>query len=193
MKIIGVVGSRRKGGNTEFLVKKALEAVDNDIETELIILYDKDIKHCRACGFKICSQGCILKDDMQTIYPKILEADGLIIGSPTYFAMPSSLISAFLQRLIHLKGSKNGNLLKNKVGGVVATGRHRCGGQTCVISTIKNFFDVCDMINISSEGFELDSHLGAVGIGKDVSKDELCIKSAQQLGKRMSEVIKKLK
>lgn len=193
MKIIGIVGSPRKEGNTEFLVKKALDAVDEDIEKEIITLYDKKIGHCRACGFKICSQKCIVKDDMQKIYPKILEAEGIIIGSPTYFAMPTSLISAFLQRLIYLKGSKQGNLLRDKVGGVIATGRHRCGGQACVINTIKNFFDVSDMINISSEGLELDSHLGGIGIGRDVKEDELCIKSAQQLGRRMSEVIKKLK
>ena len=193
MKIIGIVGSPRKEGNTEFLVKRALDAVDEDIKTEIITLYAKKIDHCKACGFKICSQKCIIKDDMQKIYPKILEADGVIIGSPTYFAMPSSLISAFLQRLIHLKGSKQGNLLKNKIGGVIATGAYRCGGQTCVISTIKNFFDTSDMIDVSSESLELDSHLGGIGIGRDVREDELCIKSAQQLGKRMSEIIKKIK
>jgi len=76
--------------------------------------------------------------------------------------------------------------------GVIATGRHRCGGQTCVISTIKNVFDVCDMINISSEGLEIDSHLGGIGIGRDVRQDPLCIKSAEQLGSRMSEVLKRL-
>ena len=185
--------STRKEENTEFLVKKALEAVSDDIETELITLYGKKINHCKACGFLVCSKGCIQKDDMQEIYGKILSADGLIVGSPTYFAMPTSLILAFLQRLIHLKGSSDGNLLKDKIGGVIATGRHRCGGQTCVISTIKKFFDVSDMLNISSEGLELDSHLGGIGIGRDVSKDELSIKSAEQLGKRMSEVIKRLK
>jgi len=192
MKIVGIVGSPRKEGNTEFLVKKAIESVDKDIDTELIVLYDKKIEHCRACGFKVCSEGCIIKDDMQKIYNKIIEADGLIIGSPTYFAMPSSLISAFLQRLINLKGSKKGNLLKDKVGGVIATGRHRAGGQSCVITTIKHFFDVSDMISISSENLELDSHLGGIGIGKDVREDELGIKSAKQLGKRISEVLKKL-
>lgn len=193
MKIIGIVGSPRKEGNTEFLVRKALESVDKDIETEIITLNDKTIGHCRACGFKVCSEGCILKDDMINIYPKILQADGIIIGSPTYFAMPSSLICAFLQRLINIKGSKQGNLLKDKVGGVIATGRHRAGGQSCVITDIKHFFDVSDMISISSEDLELDSHLGGIGIGKDVKEDEFSIKSAQQLGKRMSEVIKRLK
>lgn len=191
MEIIGIVGSPRKDGNTEFLVRKALEAVDKDIKTEIITLYDKKINHCLACGFKICSEGCVQKDSMQEIMPKVLKADGIIIGSPTYFAMPSSLICAFLQRLINLKGSKNGNLLKDKIGGVIATGRHRGGGQCCVIRDIKNFFDTSDMIDVSSEGLDLDSHLGGVGIG-NAREDEFGIKSAEQLGRRMSEIVKKI-
>jgi multimeric flavodoxin WrbA len=192
MKILGIVGSPRMYSNTAILVEESLRMVRPDIQTEIVYLRNLQIGHCQACGFKVCSQGCIVDDDMLELYDKVKECDGLIIGTPTYFCAPSSLIMAFMQRLIHLKGSTKSNLLKDKVGGVIAVGKHRGGGQTNAISCIHNMFHCCDMITISSEGLHLDSHLGGIGIG-DCKKDTYSLESARQLGIRMKEVVKMIK
>lgn len=100
MKVIGIVGSRRKKGNTSILVKEALRAFEEKkFEIELIYLSDYDYKDC--CGCEGCKDTykCVVKDDMQKLYPKILEADAMIIGSPTYFYNMTADMKAFLDRL----------------------------------------------------------------------------------------------
>ena len=100
MKVLGIVGSKRKNGNTAFLMKKALEAVESsEISTEMIYLGDYDIKGCTGCeGCKLSYQ-CVIRDDMQKLYPKILEADAMITGSPTYFYNITSDMKVFIERL----------------------------------------------------------------------------------------------
>lgn len=115
MKILGIVGSKRKDGNTAILVQKALNGAQVALEhfnegspgaerqessqfTQLINLDDYDFAGCNGCeGCKETYQ-CIVKDDMQEIYPKLLEADGIIIGSPTYFYNVTSDIKAMIDR-----------------------------------------------------------------------------------------------
>ena len=87
MKVIGIVCSPRKGGNTEILVSRALEASGEfgAEETELIRLSGKHIEPCDACLTCAQTAKCHINDDMQAIYPRLLEADGIIIGTPVYF------------------------------------------------------------------------------------------------------------
>lgn len=100
MKILGVIGSRRKNGNTAALVEEALNAaVGQGIETEMIYLSDYDFKSCNGCEGCRNSFNCIVNDDMQKIYPLIEEADGIILGSPTYFYNITSEMKAFIDRL----------------------------------------------------------------------------------------------
>ncbi len=100
MKVLGIVGSKRKNGNTAYLVKKALESVEStEITTEIIYLGDYLIEGCTGCeGCKNTYQ-CVIADDMQKLYPKILEADAIITGSPTYFYNITSDMKAFIERL----------------------------------------------------------------------------------------------
>lgn len=100
MKIVGIVGSKRKKGNTATLVSEALNAAKNEgIDTEIVYLGDYNIKGCFGCEKCKYSYTCIIKDDMQKIYPKIIEADGIILGSPTYFYNITSDMKAFIERL----------------------------------------------------------------------------------------------
>lgn len=100
MKVLGIVGSKRKNGNTAYLVETSLKAVENDeISTEIIYLGDYNIKGCTGCEGCQKSYTCIINDDMQKLYPKILEADALILGSPTYFYNITSDMKAFIERL----------------------------------------------------------------------------------------------
>ncbi len=103
MKVIGVCGSPRKG-NTEWMLTKLLEEVAKaGVETELILLREKHIKGCDGC--LSCEVGgtqrkgtCRIQDDMQLIYPGLMEADGFAFGTPVYFDMLSGLLKNFMDR-----------------------------------------------------------------------------------------------
>ena len=100
MTILGIVGSKRKSGNTAALVSAALDASSGDhIKTELVYLSDYSFEGCRGCEGCKYTFKCVVNDDMQKLYPKIMEADALIVGSPTYFYNLSSRMKAFLERL----------------------------------------------------------------------------------------------
>lgn len=100
MKILGIVGSSRKKGNTATLVKEALRAAACEgMGTEIIYLGDYEIKGCTGCEACRKSCSCIIRDGMQDLYPRILEADGLITGSPTYFYNLSAAMKAFIERM----------------------------------------------------------------------------------------------
>lgn len=100
LEVLGIVGSYRKSGNTDILVEKVLEGVQNHgIKTNCIFLPDYNIKDCIGCeGCKKTYQ-CVMKDDMQKIYPLIEKADALVIGSPTYFYNVTGIMKNFLNRL----------------------------------------------------------------------------------------------
>jgi multimeric flavodoxin WrbA len=99
IKILGIVGSRRKNGNTACLVQKALEAASGEgIESEVIFLCDYKIADCTGCERCRNTYKCVVNDDMQKIYPLLLEADAIVIGSPTYFYNVTAAMKAFIDR-----------------------------------------------------------------------------------------------
>ena len=121
MKILGLSCSPRKNGNTEILLGEALlGASQKGAEVELYSLAGKNIgpcDGCRACGEKGI---CKIKDDMQEVYVKLLEADGIIFGTPVYFYNMTAQAKAVIDRTIALNNPKRS--LANKIGGVVVTG-----------------------------------------------------------------------
>lgn len=99
MNILGLVGSPRKKGNTAVLVQKALEAARrNGAKTEIVFLSDYRIADCAGCEGCRRNYRCVVADDMQKIYPLLWQADGLILGSPTYFYNISAPVKALLDR-----------------------------------------------------------------------------------------------
>jgi len=99
MKVLGIVGSRRKNGNTAYLVQHALQAIESiEVETELIFLGDYNIRGCTGCEGCKDTYKCVIIDDMQKIYPLIMESDGIILGSPTYFYNITADMKAFIER-----------------------------------------------------------------------------------------------
>ena len=103
MKIIGICGSPRKG-NTEWMLNKLLEtAAENGAEVEMLLLRKMDVRMCRGC--LACEEGgkerkgvCKIKDDMAAVYPKLLEADAIVLATPGYFEMLSGLLKNFIDR-----------------------------------------------------------------------------------------------
>ncbi len=149
VKILGISGSPRKG-NTETAIKIALEAskeVYKNIETSFISLADKKIYPCEGCyqcyGFNkgaswenVCF---VHKDDVGEIYKEIADADGIIIGTPSYAFDVSAKLKALFERgapFCHYAGSSLSGAIRNKVVGGVVVAFERRGGQESALSTI---------------------------------------------------------
>ncbi len=114
-KILGVAGSPRKNGNTHILVKNILKgAKDNGAITEILFLKDMDIKECDGCHTCWKGNGCSKKDDMNNIYPKIIESDIIIFGTPVYWYGPTALMKAFIDRFVYFNCPENRKKIKNK-------------------------------------------------------------------------------
>ncbi len=147
MKIVAINGSPRKNGNTALLIHEMFKIFEAEgFQTELVQLGNKPVHGCTACAkCKEEQDGrCHIKNDhLNLCIDKMLEADGIIIGSPVYFADVTTEIKA----LIDVAGyatRAGGHLLKRKVGaGVIAVRR---GGALHAFETINNFFLINQMI-----------------------------------------------
>ena len=188
MKVVAFNGSPRKGGNTFQSIGMVLAELQKEgIETEIIQLGGSDIKGCRACYkcFEKKDRQCIQKDDLNAFVGKMTEAEGIIIGSPTYFANVSTDVKALIERA-GLVSRANDYLFKRKVGAAVVAVR-RAGG-TDVYSSINYFFGIGHMIIPGSSYWNL-------GFGRnpgEVMKDEEGIATFRDLGQNMAWLLKKL-
>jgi len=190
MKIIAFNGSARKDGNTAILIKQVFKELENEgAVTELISLSGQKIQGCVACGkcFIAKNNKCAITDDLVNEYiGKMLLADGIIIGSPTYFADCTASVKALIERA-GMVSKANGNLFKRKVGAAVVAVRR--GGAIHVFDTINHFFTIGEMIIVGSSYWN-------IGIGREigqVEKDEEGLNTMSNLGKNMAWLIKRLK
>jgi multimeric flavodoxin WrbA len=191
VKIIGIIGSPRRGSNTEIYVKKALEsAQESGAETEILDLGKLEIEPCIACDICKTTGECAIYDDMRDITPKILEAHGIIIASPVYFGNVTSQLKMFMDRSRPLRIDFK---LKDKVGGAISVGASRNGGQETTISAIHQFLLIQDMI-VVGDGAPM-AHYGGAGVSGAVgeaSDDDMGLETSVNLGKRVAELAKKL-
>src|SRR5271157_552611 len=187
MKVIGIVGSPRKGGNTEIMTAHTLKAVaEEGLETELISLAGLEIKPCSAC--MACSKGdrCSIDDDLWPIYLKMKAADGIILASPVYFGSATALIKGLIERTGYLSRF-NGEPFKGKVGGSLVVARR--AGQNFTIAQLTYWFQIMGMIVPGSSYWNI-----AFGRNQgEVIKDEEGMKTIWNFGKNVAMVVKKLK
>jgi len=190
MKVALFNGSARKKGNTYYALNIVMDELENEgIECDYIWLGGKNLKGCTACG--ACMENkdgkCVLPDDgMNTYIEKMLDADGIILGSPTYFADVSTNMKALIERAGFVC-RVNGDLLRRKVGAAVVAVRR--GGGVHVFESINYFFLIAQMIVVGSSYWNL-------GYGQDpgeVKDDEEGIQTFKTLGENLSYVLKKLK
>ncbi|MGI9953525.1 flavodoxin family protein [Moorellaceae bacterium AZ2] len=100
MKVIGIIGSPRRGGNTETLVERVLAgAAAAGAETEVFYLNEMNIRGCQACNYCKEHNVCRQEDDMVQIYRALLEADGVVLGSPVYMGYVTAQTKLFMDRL----------------------------------------------------------------------------------------------
>ena len=189
MKVIAFNGSPRKNGNTADLINTVFEELQAEgIETELIQLGGTDIKSCLACMkcFENKDNKCIRKGDHLNDYiQKIIEADGIIVGSPTYFANVTTEVKAFIDR-VGLVAIANGHLLKHKVGAAVVAVR-RAGSVTA--------FDAINKLFLINQVIVPGSIYWNVGIGRmphEVLGDDEGRATMKVLGENMAWLLKKI-
>ena len=146
--VLGVSGSPRVGGATSRLVRSALlgAAEVAGVRTRFVGLATLRIAGCDRCAECIAAGECLIDDDMAQLYPLLLEADAIIVGSPVYWGSPSALCKAFMERVagFGLREKK----LRWKVGGAIAAGGSRNGGQETTAIAMNAWFHSNDMIPI---------------------------------------------
>jgi len=189
MKVVAFCGSARKNGNTAILVNHVFKELENEgIKTELFQLAGKKIRGCIACYkcWEKKNQRCAVeKDVVNDCIAMMLEAEGIILASPTYFSDVSSEMKALIDRA-GMVCKANGDMLKRKVGAAVAV--HRRGGAIHSFDTMNHFFFIGQMIVPGSSywNFAVGREIG------EVEKDEEGIQTMKQLGQNMAWLLKKL-
>ena len=114
-KILGVIGSPRRNGNTHILVSRILEgAREHGAETKTIFLHDLDIRECDGCHTCWKGKPCSKKDDMNTVYPAVIESDAIIFGTPLYWYGPTALMKGFIDRFVYFNCPENRKKIKGK-------------------------------------------------------------------------------
>ncbi|HDZ61806.1 MAG TPA: flavodoxin family protein [Nitrospirae bacterium] len=189
MKVVAINGSARKKGNTAILLNKVLDELKGaGIRTELVQLSGKPVQGCIACYkcFKNKDMKCsVTKDIVNTLISKMLEADGILLGSPTYFSNVSASMKALIERA-GMVARANGDMFKHKVGaGVVAVRR---AGATHVFSSLNYFFLIGQMIIPGSNYWNM-------ALGKDpgdVLKDKEGLNTMKTLGQNMAWLLNKI-
>lgn len=193
MKILGISGSSRKGGNTELLVRRALDVCkERGADTEFISLAEKEINYCTSCdACKEKPHKCIQDDDVREILDEMKSSDAIILGSPTYFASVSGKLKSLFDRTLPLR--RENYRLSGKVGGSIAVGGSRNGGQEHVCIQIHNWMLLHEMIVVSDKR---TAHFGGIAVGRnpgDVLKDNLGISTVENLAIRVFDVTKEIK
>jgi len=190
MKVTAFNCSPRKDGNTAHMLKTVLSVLEeNGIETEFVQVGGIDMHTCRACGKckKNMDGKCVLDDDPLNEYSsKMVESDGILIGSPTYFADLSADAKILIDRVGYSCGTKNGNPLKRKVGAAVVTARR--AGSVNAFDSINHFFLVKEMIIAGSSYWNMSL---ARDYG-DYENDAEGITTMKKLGENMAWLLKKL-
>ncbi len=180
MYALAINGSPRKDGNTSVLLQNVLSPLDQaGWATELIQIGGKDIRGCIACYqcFENKDKRCAVTTDMfNDIMDKMVQADALILGSPTYFTDVSAELKAVIDRS-GLVSQANGVLFQGKIGAAVAAVRR--GGATHVFDTINHMYLMSQMIVPGSTYWN-------IGIGfdkQDVLQDEEGMANVRHLGR----------
>lgn len=202
MKIIAINGSHRKGRNTAALLNLVLEETESlGFTTELIELADLNIGLCKACNMCLKKSSCsITGDDMAMVEEKIIDANGIILGSPVYWMNVTTLMKNFMDRSRYLHITKN--RLGGKIGAAVTNAGLLHGGQEGTIKIMENFLQNHGLYIADSRAPDDDvlttGVSGALMLGYKDNKivwrnsaidDELIQVVCKQLGRNMVKLI----
>ncbi len=206
MKILAINGSHRKGKNTARLLEIVLEAAKGQgAETELLEITDLDIKPCTSCNKCLFKPECSIKDDdMTELYEKLKEVDGIVLGSPVYFANVTGRLKDFIDRSrpLHMTA----NYLDGKVGGALAVAGLRNGGQEITLQILYNFLRSHGLLIVGDrQGTDPIINGGSMAtlyksydnermsFYRSVAEDKVAVETCRHLGLNMVSLLNRLK
>lgn len=203
MKVIGICGSPRIGGNTEFATQYALDRIaEKGFETELIRLAEVNVKYCTACYQCVQAKKCTIEDDFEEIFKKVEAADGLIMASPAHHGSVTPLLKSLMDRLgfsgrwrdnpMVATGTAyrfKGTPYSGKVGAPITVARR--AGTTSAFSDILLWYTVNDFIVVGSSYWNMI--LAGKGGAKDAENDAEGLANLDHLAENMVNVITKMK
>jgi len=186
LKVLGIMGSPRIKGNTDLLLDEALRGVQGQqVETEKIVVDKLQIAPCREYYGCLRDGNCVIRDDMDSIYPKLVEAEGIIVASPIFFYSITAQLKALIDRCQALWARKYvlKHALPDKVrmGAFIAVGATR--GERLFegpVLTVKYFFKAIDV--------EYADELLIRGVDKrgEIKEHAAALSDAFELGKRLA-------
>ena len=183
MKVLLINGSPKANGNTAFALGQMAEVfADQGIETELIHVGNKEIRGCIACGSCYKSGKCVFDDLVNEVALKLKDADGLVLGSPVYYAAANGTLVAFLNRLFY----SNSSNLRMKVGASVAVARR--GGCSATFDELNKYFTISGMPVASSHYWNM-IHGAKPG---EAAQDPEGIATVRNLAKNMAFLMKSI-
>ena len=187
MKAIGIVGSPRKNGNTEFITAHALSAIEEEgVGTELITLAGLDIRGCTACMACQKEETCPIDDDLLPIYAKMKVADAIILASPVYYGSATALLKGLMERTGFI-ATLNGRVFEGKVGGPLVVARR--AGQNFTVAQITFWYQILGLFTPGSTYWNIAFGMGRGG----VREDQEGLTTAWNFGKNVAFLVKKLK
>ncbi|MCE5302369.1 MAG: flavodoxin family protein [Planctomycetaceae bacterium] len=189
MKVLGISGSPRRGGNTDLLIHTALDVLGGEgIETDFLSLADHPVQPCTACGG--CAKGdairCVQKDPaFDGVLERFLEADGVLVGSPVYFGSATPQTMSLLDRVGSV-GRRHPELLRRKAGAAIVVARR--AGQNFTFAQLNYFFLISEMIVPGSTYWNV-----AVARDKgEAANDAEGLETVRTLARNMAWLLKKL-
>ena len=188
MKILAINGSSRKNGNTAIALNIVLEELEKEgIETEIIELAGNTINPCKACFTCGGKNHCSFNNDMfAEIFEKMVNSNGIILGSPVYSADVSSNMKALIDRGAFV-ADMNPGILQHKIGASVVACRR--GGALNAIDTLNHFFLNHEMFVVGSTYWNMVYG----GMPGDVKNDEEGMANMKNLGENIAYLLNKLK
>ncbi|NJD77856.1 MAG: flavodoxin family protein [Candidatus Methanoperedens sp.] len=186
MKITCISGSPVAGGNNEKIVDIISGILkEKGFETGKILLSNKNVQPCTDCGTCKKEKDCPIEDDMAEVNRLLETSDGLIVSSPVFFGSVSAQLKALFDRTILQR--RNGFLLKGKVGGAVAIGGSRNGGQEFTIQAIHSWMHIHGMIVVGDR-----SHFGGIAV-RPVESDDVGSKTISDTVNMVCETLERFK
>lgn len=187
MKVLAINGSSRKGGNTADMLDVVLKELEKEgYETEHIQLAGQTIHACKACFACTGKKNCVFSNDMfQELYTKMVEADAILLGSPTYSADVSSTLKAVIERA-SVVSDTNPGMFRHKVGGAVAVARR--AGAMNVVDTLNHFF-------LNKEMYLVGSTYWNIAYGRlpgEALKDKEAVANVKNLGQNMAWLLNRI-
>ena len=180
-KILLINGSPHEKGYTYTALSEIVNTLaKNDVESEILYLGTKPVTGCIACGKCFQTGRCVFDDKVNEVLEKLDEYDGIVVGSPVYYAGPTGQLFAFLDRLFFCSERR----MAGKLGAAVVSCRR--GGASAAFDRLNKYFTICNMTVVGSQYWNQVHGFTP----EDVRKDEEGLQTMRTLAQNMAWLLK---